>query len=175
MEKLRYRALALIHGLLLAVLFLPLAACPVQAAAAGQSLREQRAELQGISRILELRSGQSPQTLEQSAPVHAYFDLVPLDHWAYPALQHLSDSGLVSGYPAGWFQGDKPMSRYEFAQAMSNLLPLTGADDEAQLAAAALRSEFSEGLLDMEAQMAQLNAQLEELQTRLNSVRESQE
>jgi hypothetical protein len=49
-------------------------------------------------------------------------ETVPLDHWAYDAVKQLSDAGVIIGYPDGTFRGDRTMSRYEFAMAISRLL-----------------------------------------------------
>ncbi|MEA3399791.1 MAG: S-layer homology domain-containing protein, partial [Armatimonadota bacterium] len=48
--------------------------------------------------------------------------LVPFDHWAYDAVQMLIDRGILVGYPDGGFRGDRAMTRYEFAMAISRLL-----------------------------------------------------
>ncbi|MFO8081227.1 MAG: S-layer homology domain-containing protein [Armatimonadota bacterium] len=48
--------------------------------------------------------------------------LVPFDHWAYDAVQMLLDQGIMIGYPRSGFHGDRPLSRYEFAMALSRLL-----------------------------------------------------
>jgi len=47
---------------------------------------------------------------------------VPLDHWAYDAVQMLVDQGIIIGYPDGTFKGDRALTRYEFAMAISRLL-----------------------------------------------------
>ena len=49
-------------------------------------------------------------------------DDVPFDHWAYDAVQTLVDKGIIVGYPDGLFHGDRAMTRYEFAMAISRLL-----------------------------------------------------
>ena len=49
-------------------------------------------------------------------------DDVPFDHWAYDAVQTLVDKGIIIGYPDGLFHGDRAMTRYEFAMAISRLL-----------------------------------------------------
>ena len=49
-------------------------------------------------------------------------DTVPFDHWAYDAVQQLVDVGIIIGYPDGTFKGDRAMTRYEFAMAISRLL-----------------------------------------------------
>ena len=59
------------------------------------------------------------------APVFAQArptDDVPFDHWAYDAVQTLVDKGIIVGYPDGLFRGDRAMTRYEFAMAISRLL-----------------------------------------------------
>jgi hypothetical protein len=47
---------------------------------------------------------------------------VPQDHWAYDAVKQLADGGIIIGYPDGSFRGDRGMSRYEFAMAISRML-----------------------------------------------------
>ncbi len=47
------------------------------------------------------------------------FPDVPWDHWAYDAVTYLEDEGLIIGYPDGTFQGDRPLTRYEFAIVVS--------------------------------------------------------
>lgn len=58
-----------------------------------------------------------------SAPASAQgaFADVPTNHWAYNAIQTLAEQGLVEGYPDGFFHGQRPMTRYEFAQAIARL------------------------------------------------------
>jgi len=47
---------------------------------------------------------------------------VPFDHWAYDAVQQLVDMGIIIGYPDGTFRGNRAMTRYEFAMALSRAL-----------------------------------------------------
>ena len=42
---------------------------------------------------------------------------VPLNHWAYDAVQSLAAKGIVIGYPDGTFGGNRALTRYEFAMA----------------------------------------------------------
>lgn len=49
-------------------------------------------------------------------------ETVPFDHWAYDAVQRLAEQGIVIGYPDGSYRGDRAMTRYEFAMAISRLL-----------------------------------------------------
>jgi hypothetical protein len=47
---------------------------------------------------------------------------VPLNHWAYDAVQTLAAKGIVIGYPDGTFGGQRTLTRYEFAEATARLL-----------------------------------------------------
>ena len=43
------------------------------------------------------------------------FPDVPENHWAYEYIGRLAAAGIVEGYPDGMFNGNRMMSRYEFA------------------------------------------------------------
>jgi len=47
---------------------------------------------------------------------------VAFDHWGYDALGELTNRGLIAGYGAGAFKGDRAMNRYEFGQALGRAL-----------------------------------------------------
>jgi hypothetical protein len=49
------------------------------------------------------------------------FSDVPNDHWAYAAVNELAADGLVIGYPDGLYKGNRAMTRYEFAMAISRI------------------------------------------------------
>ncbi|MGE5532031.1 MAG: hypothetical protein ACM3VW_07960, partial [Bacteroidota bacterium] len=49
-------------------------------------------------------------------------DTVPFEHWAYDACQQMSDVGIIIGYPDGTWRGDRPLTRYEFAMAVTRIL-----------------------------------------------------
>jgi len=65
----------------------------------------------------------APNVQAQDANVAAaeYPD-VPLDHWAYNAINKLSQAGIIEGYPSGQYNGGRAMTRYEFAVAIARLL-----------------------------------------------------
>ena len=48
----------------------------------------------------------------------ASFPDVPENHWAYEAVAKLAGNGVIKGYPDGTFQGDRAMTRYEFASML---------------------------------------------------------
>ena len=54
-------------------------------------------------------------------------ETVPFEHWAYDAVQKLVDEGIIIGYPKTHeFKGDRAMTRYEFAMAISRLMEWPG-------------------------------------------------
>ncbi|MFH1676203.1 MAG: putative porin [bacterium] len=51
----------------------------------------------------------------------AEFPDVPMDHWAYSAVDFLEEEGLVIGYPDGTYMGNRTLTRYEFAMVAYRL------------------------------------------------------
>jgi len=62
-----------------------------------------------------------PMELPSSMPGGEYGDITP-DHWAYRAVKHLSEIGLLGGYGENLFRVDAPVSRYELAVIVSRLV-----------------------------------------------------
>ncbi|MCH7472156.1 putative porin [bacterium] len=90
------------------------------------------------------------------------YDDVPRDHWAFNALDYLTDQGVLEGYPDGFFKGDRTLTRYEFAQAIARLLDTIDAGmggDEMGIMIETLRAEFSD----------QLAAMIGEMETTINT------
>ena len=56
----------------------------------------------------------------------ASFPDVPSDHWANNAVETLHGNNMIQGYPDGQFKGDKPMTRYEYAEMLFNALSKGG-------------------------------------------------
>ncbi len=50
------------------------------------------------------------------------FSDVPVNHWAYNAVNALAEQGVLEGYPDGTFGGKQSLTRYEFAQAIARML-----------------------------------------------------
>ena len=50
------------------------------------------------------------------------FSDVPAKHWAYDAVNKLSQAGIVDGYGDGSFKGDKTVTRYEMAQMVAKAM-----------------------------------------------------
>jgi hypothetical protein len=65
-----------------------------------------------------------------TTPAHAQaataeYPDVPRGHWAYDAINKLSQAGIIEGYSmadGGGFKGNRAMTRYEFAVAIARLL-----------------------------------------------------
>lgn len=56
------------------------------------------------------------------------FSDVPATHWAYDALQKLSATGIITGYPDGTFKGKKTLTRYEIAVVTARILDNVAAE-----------------------------------------------
>ncbi len=54
------------------------------------------------------------------------FKDVPSDHWAYQAISDLQQKKILLGYPNGYFQGKRVLTRYEFAVALKRALDAIG-------------------------------------------------
>jgi len=60
--------------------------------------------------------------LAVALPVYAGpFTDVPVDHWAYDAIDKLQSEGFVEGYPDGTFRGDRSFTRYEMAMVVARI------------------------------------------------------
>jgi hypothetical protein len=59
--------------------------------------------------------------LAQDQAAQPFKDLDP-KHWAYEAVTDLQSKGILLGYPNGYFQGKRTLTRYEFAIAIERLL-----------------------------------------------------
>jgi hypothetical protein len=87
---------------------------------------------------------------------------VPLNHWAYDAVQYLAAKGVVIGYPDGTFGGNRTMTRYEFAEAIARVIAniedmgFASADDVAVLEKLAI--EFADELASLGVTVADLEA-----------------
>ncbi len=87
---------------------------------------------------------------------------VPLNHWAYDAVQSLSAKGIVIGYPDGTFGGTGSLTRYEFAEAVAKGLAYVEAMDFAAAEDVAilekLAIEFADELARLGVTVADLEA-----------------
>ncbi len=47
---------------------------------------------------------------------------VPINHWAYDAVQRVSDIGILEGYPDGTFKGMENVNRYQLTLTVSRTI-----------------------------------------------------
>ena len=65
-----------------------------------------------------------------AAPAFANpFSDVAADHWAYDAIDKLSEDGILVGNPDGTYKGNKTMTRYEMATMVARAMAASEADD----------------------------------------------
>jgi len=101
------------------------------------------------------------------------YDDVPADHWAYNALDYLTQRGVLEGYPDGFFKGDRTLTRFEFAQAVARLLDTIGqqnADEQIRIMAETLRAEFSDQLAEMGRKVDEINKQVTDMDARVGDL-----
>ena len=70
------------------------------------------------------------QNNQQNDEINFYED-VPLDHWAYGAVMELTKRGVLEGYggiDSRIYKGETPLTRYQFAQALSKAIKRLEAD-----------------------------------------------
>ena len=65
-------------------------------------------------------------TWSVQAKAQDMFKDVPADHWAYAAVSDLQQKKILVGYPNGYFQGKRVLTRYEFAVALKRALDAIG-------------------------------------------------
>lgn len=117
---------------------------------------------------------------------------VPFSHWAYDAVQRLVDEGVIIGYPDRQeFRGDRELTRYEFAMAISRLMAWPGllkppgtvvpsdseiraicakpdlTEDDTRALCAKLLDEFKSELVDLMEQIDELAENVDELDDRV--------
>ncbi len=71
-------------------------------------LRTQVAQLTALVNHMALGNGMESE-------IHKIFPDVPENHWAYEYVDGLAAQGIIEGYPDGSFDGNRLMTRYEFA------------------------------------------------------------
>ena len=85
------------------------------------------------------------------------FDDVPASHWAYAAVSKLVQAGIVSGYDANYFKGDKTMTRYEMAVMVAKAIDkYDAANDADKQTIDKLSAEFASELNKLGVRVAQV-------------------
>ena len=110
---------------------------------------------------------------------------LPPDHWAYRAIEALTERyGVMEGFPDSTFRGTKTVTRYELAAALTRVmqkmdalgsgqptaapLPAVSAADQATVAR--LRGEFKKELDELSARMTKGEDSLKALQEKLGKM-----
>ena len=82
-----------------------------------KDLRQDVANLNAIvnrqSALIDKLTGTNAGTIQDTG--NDLFPDVPANHWAYEYVTKLKQDGILTGYPDGNFDGDRMMTRYEFA------------------------------------------------------------
>lgn len=82
-----------------------------------KDLRQDVANLNAIvnrqSALIDKLTGTNAGTIQDAD--NDLFPDVPANHWAYEYVTKLKHAGILTGYPDGNFDGDRMMTRYEFA------------------------------------------------------------
>ena len=82
-----------------------------------KELRQNVASLNAIvnrqSALIDKLTGTNAGTVSDTG--NDLFPDVPANHWAYEYVTKLKQAGILTGYPDGNFDGDRMMTRYEFA------------------------------------------------------------
>ncbi|MCH4167413.1 MAG: S-layer homology domain-containing protein, partial [Megasphaera sp.] len=82
--------------------------------AMAKEIKDMRKEMEAMkSAILDQNAGRKLDTSKLQL-----FPDVPENHWAYEDVAVLAGNGIIKGYPDGTFDGNRPMTRYEFASML---------------------------------------------------------
>lgn len=102
--------------------------------------------------------------VSQTSSVDELSDIAP-DDWAFEAVRSLVERyACLEGFPDGTFRGDRPMTRYEFAAALSTCLDqLLGVLPEDRETVAGLQRRFSPELASLREDVETLEATVAEL------------
>src|SRR2546421_5737129 len=65
--------------------------------------------------------GAAPAQQAQPTAPDRFVD-VPVDHWAYQAVENLRKRGILVGYPDGQLRGKRTVTRYEAANGLSKFV-----------------------------------------------------
>lgn len=86
----------------------------VSRVAMAKEIIELRKDLEDLRSVMA--SGVTGDTLDLSQ-IQLFPD-IPENHWAYDYVATLAGNGVLEGYPDGYFNGDRPITRYEMAAVL---------------------------------------------------------
>ena len=84
-------------------------------------------EIQELREIVAAQNEKINMLVDQAmgrneAITDTVFPDVPENHWAYMMVQDLAYKGIVTGYPDGNYNGERTLTRYEFAVALDRAI-----------------------------------------------------
>ncbi|MDJ0596195.1 MAG: iron uptake porin [Pleurocapsa sp. MO_226.B13] len=125
--------------------------------------------------LIQAQNQNSTLALSQITNVNELRDVSPND-WAYEALRNLANRyGCISGYPDGTFQGDRALTRWEFAAALNNCIKrIERLIVENQTVEPNDLSQLNRLARDFEPELAQLKGRVEQLEGRTASLEDNQ-
>ena len=89
---------------------------------------------------------------------------VPLNHWAYSAVNSLAKAGIVEGYGDGTFRGDKAISRYEMAIVVGKAMERSAnASAENKALIDKLANEFAQELNNLGVRVSKVENKVNEM------------
>lgn len=111
-------------------------------------------------------------------PVQAgAFPDVPIDHWAYDAVEYLASKGYVEGYPDSEFKGNRMLTRYEYAMIIARMerklladLKAMGAPGDVMAAIQEMKDQFQKELDDVYAKLANHEMRISDLEGKVSDI-----
>lgn len=95
---------------------------------------------------------------------------VPVNHWAYDAVNKLAHAGVITGTDGNHYQGDRMITRYEMAQLVAKAMAQgDSAAAEEQLLIKKLSVEFADELANLGVRIARLEQQTDKVQVTGNA------
>ena len=111
------------------------------------------------------------------------FDDVPVDHYAYNAVQYLHDRGILVGDEWGVFNGEETMTRYDFAIALARAVGTIEEmeDDDEEVSpdiiamVEVLENEFSAEMAEIRTILAEHDARISDVEVKVDDLGEDVE
>jgi hypothetical protein len=116
-----------------------------------------------------------PERLSQTTTIDRLSDVQPTD-WAYQALRSLIETyGVIAGYPNGTFAGNRALTRYEFAAALSAAMDAMQARSAIENGVSQTDLETVERLQqDFAAELASIQGRVDSLEARTAEIESNQ-
>ena len=127
--------------------------------------------------LIQAQNQNSTPAISQITNVNELKDVSPND-WAYEALRSLAERyGCISGYRDGTFQGDRALTRWEFAAALNNCINRIErliVENENETVEPNDLSQLNRLARDFEPEIAQLKGRVDTIEGRVASLEDNQ-